>query len=186
MQQESLEKIKIGFQIQRLWQWYHHYTLTMCNSKMKILVFQLARERVFWPGMEKEICHHIQKVCYCSKKMSTRQKHVAPLGTITKTLLLQIIGIDFLHLNTCRGGYEHLLVVTNHFNEYAQSYLTRDKSAQAAAGNIYNNFFLRFKILENTYHIFVEYRNHIQHTIIYKLISKQSVWTSPYIQCWKH
>lgn len=31
-------------------------------------VFQLARERVFYQDMEGEISHHVERVCYYTKK----------------------------------------------------------------------------------------------------------------------
>ena len=82
-------------------------------------VFQLAREREFWPGLEEEVSHHIQKVCSCVKKKAPHQKNVAPLSNITTTRPLEIIGVDFFHPDTCSGAYEYVPVVTDHITKYA-------------------------------------------------------------------
>ena len=100
---------------------------------------------------EEEICHHIQNVCYCVEKKSLHQKHVAPLSTITTTRSLEIIGIDFLHLDTCNGGYEYLLVVTDHFTKHAQAYSASNKSAKTAADMIYMIFSFVLECLKRSY-----------------------------------
>ena len=115
-------------------------------------VYQLARERVYWPGMEKDIDHFVKKVCYCIKRKAPHILPKAPLGTITSTRPMQIVGIDFMHLDTCSGGYQYILVVTDHFSRYTQAYPTRNKAAKTAAEKVYNDFVLRFGMPEKILH----------------------------------
>ena len=65
----------------------------------------------------------------------------------------ELIRLDFVHLNTCSGGYQYLLVLTDHFSKVAQVYPTINKSAKTAEDMLYNDFMLRYglpgKILHN-------------------------------------
>ena len=65
--------------------------------------------------MSKDIENFIRKTCSCvvSKKMSKMEK--TPLVQIEATYPFQIASIDFLHLDQCKGGYEYVLAVCNHW-----------------------------------------------------------------------
>ena len=52
-----------------------------------------------------------------------------------------MVFIDFLKLDKVKGGYEYVLVVTDHFTtRYVQAYATKNKSAKSAADKFYNNY----------------------------------------------
>ena len=52
-----------------------------------------------------------------------------------------MVFIDFLKLDKVKGGYEYVLVVTDHFTtRYVQAYATKKKSAKSAADKFYNNY----------------------------------------------
>ena len=115
-------------------------------------VYQLARDRVFWPNMQQEIEHYVTKVCPCLKQRKPHVIHTAPLGSIVTSSPLELICVDFLHLDTCSGGYEYLLVITDHFTRFSQAYPARNKSSTTAANIIFNNFICRFGIPSRILH----------------------------------
>ena len=68
-------------------------------------VTHLARERVYWPKMESDIVHYITKVCRCLKQRYLHQRQRAPSQSITSSTPMDLISIDFVHLETSFGGY---------------------------------------------------------------------------------
>ena len=71
------------------------------------------REKVFWPGMEKDIHHYIAKQWYPIRH---------PITTLQSP---EIIDADFLHFKISSKEYQYILVLTDHFAQFFQAYLTR-------------------------------------------------------------
>ena len=65
---------------------------------------------------------------------------------------MDIVGIDFLKVDQCFGGYENILVITDHFTRYTQIYATKNKSARTAASKLYNDSILHFGSPERILH----------------------------------
>ena len=60
--------------------------------------------------------------------------------------------MDFLKLDKSKGGYEYVLVVTDHFTRYVQAYPTKNKSAKSAADKLYNNYILTYGFPRQIHH----------------------------------
>ena len=107
-------------------------------------VMQLARQRVYWPKMRDDINMFTQQRCRCKAQRKIRQEAVAPLTSIHSSMPMEIVAIDFLHLEKSSTGCEYILLLVDHFTRYAQAYPTKNKSALTVAKNIFNDFVLRF------------------------------------------
>ena len=115
-------------------------------------VVNLIRERFYWPHMQKDVEHYITQVCSCLKNKRPNKPTRAPLTNIITTYPFELVSIDFLHLEKCKGGYEYILVVMDHFTRFAQAYPCRNKAAKTAAEKIFGDFALRFGFPARLHH----------------------------------
>ena len=58
----------------------------------------------------------------------------------------------FLKLDKAKGGFEYVLVVTDHFTRYVQAFAIKTKSAKAAAEKLYNNYILTYGFPSQIHH----------------------------------
>ena len=79
-----------------------------------------------------------------SKRSNVCQE--ASMQTMKFFSLLELPGIDFLCLESCKGGYQYLLVITKHFTRIAQAYATTNKSSKIAADLFYDDFIMRYSL----------------------------------------
>ena len=115
-------------------------------------VLELAKKRFYWPRMKEDIDRFVNKQCRCliSKKPTNPAR--APLKPIVSTYPFEMLTIDYLHLDRAKGGYEYALVCCDHFTKFVQVYATKNKSALAAAGHIYNDFVLKYGMMTRIHH----------------------------------
>ena len=66
------------------------------------------------------------------------------MQSITTTAPLELVSIDFMHLEHSSGGYEYILMIVNHFTRYSQAYTTRNKLARTVPSKLYDDFILWF------------------------------------------
>ena len=102
--------------------------------------------------MRRDIDNFIHHTCRCLKQRRPNLPTREPLQPIVTTAPLQMLSIDFVHLERSSGGYEYILVVVDHFTKYAQAYPTRNKTAVTAADRIFNDFIPRFGFPEKLHH----------------------------------
>ena len=107
-------------------------------------VFDLTRRRFYWPRMYTEIDYYVTPQCKCLKNRRPQQPVRAPLESVFSSSPMELISIDFLHLERSVGGYGCILVVVDHFTRYAQAYPCSNKSSRTAATKLFIDFFLRF------------------------------------------
>lgn len=112
----------------------------------------LVRNRFYWPHMQRDIEHYITKVCSCIKSKRPNRQTRAPLKSIVTTYPFEMVSIDYLHLEKCKGGYEYILVVMDHYTRFAQAYACTNKSAKTAAEKIFGDFVLKFGFFAKLHH----------------------------------
>lgn len=104
----------------------------------------LFQERFYWPGMYNYVVHRIKTCNRCVRANAPHLPHKAPLVNIQTTQPMELVCIDFLKLQKCKGGYEKVLVITDHFTKYAQAFATKNEWASTTAKTLFDNFFVPY------------------------------------------
>ena len=98
---------------------YHGMVYTELHEKMAHLgadrVLELARQRFFWPKMARDITNFVRKKCRCMADKPQNVPERAKLAPIESSYPFEVVAIDFIHLDRCKGGYEFVLTVTDLF-----------------------------------------------------------------------
>ena len=135
---------------------YKQIVYTELHEKMGHLgaerVTQLAQERFYWPLLSDDIKHYVQNVCQCLKRRKPIREQRAPLVNIHSSEPFDLVSVDFMHLDRSKGGYEYLMVVTDHFSRFVQVYATRNNKARTAADKIFNEYIMRFGFPKKLHH----------------------------------
>jgi transposase InsO family protein len=112
----------------------------------------LVRDRFFWPHMQREVETYLSRCCACLKQKKPCRETRAPLIPIVTTQPFELVSIDFMHLDKCKGGYEYILVIVDHYTRFAQAYATTTKSAKCVADKIFNDYTLKWGFPQRIHH----------------------------------
>ena len=67
---------------------------------------QLIRDRFYWPKIKDDVKHFTSKVCSSVESTKPQIVPVSPVQSTSFSAPLELIGLDFLHLKSCTGGYQ--------------------------------------------------------------------------------
>ena len=115
-------------------------------------VVELARKRFYWPYMKKDIEFFVKKKCQCIVSKKPNKPERAGLIPMYVTSPFDLVSIDFLKLDVCRGGYKYALIVVDRFTRYVQIFPMKTNKGRAAADQIYNKYVLQYGFPRRLHH----------------------------------
>ena len=98
----------------------------------------LVRDRFWWDALYRDVVDYVSNCPVCMRRKPIG--HKAPLEPIHATQPLELVHMDFLKLEPCKGKVENVLVITDHFTRYAQAYPSKTQTAYATAKLLWENF----------------------------------------------
>ena len=104
----------------------------------------LVRGGYYWPRVATEVEEWVRKCVRC--KVSKGAAAKAPLVNIVTTQPLQLVCLDYLTLEMSQGGYENILVITDHFTRFSQTIPTRNQTARTTAEMFLNQFVVHYRL----------------------------------------
>ena len=103
----------------------------------------LVQDRFYWPGMARAVEEKVKNCDRCLRRKSPTNAR-APLVSIKTSQPMELVCVDFLTLETSAGGYQYVLVITDHFTRYAQAIPTKNMSARTTAEALFANFTVHY------------------------------------------
>ena len=105
----------------------------------------LIRDRFYWHGMTSDVEHYISNCRRCLLRKSPTNER-APLTSIQTYQPLELLCMDYLKLETSKGGFQYILVITDHFTRFAQAIPTKNQTAKTTADVLFNNFIVHYGV----------------------------------------
>ena len=103
----------------------------------------LIKQRFFWPGIDSYVWDRVRQCSRCILRKS-QQGGTVGLVNIVSSAPMEILCLDYLKLECSKGGYEDVLVMTDHFSRYAQAFPTKNQTARTTARVLFDNFVVHY------------------------------------------
>ena len=136
---------------------YWHKALEVCHDNVGHLgierTISLLCDRFYWPNMAQEIESYVQSCLQClSFKRSLEKDNLNPSEA---TRLMELVHIDYLTIEAPKNSKSlkdvNILIVTDHFIQYAKAYITPNQKASTIAKTLWDKFFVHYGFPEKVF-----------------------------------
>ena len=103
----------------------------------------LVKYRFYWPEIDGAIEKKVKNCPRCIRR-KTQSRNSANLVLVSSTYPMDLVCMDFLVLEMSAGGYENILVITDHFTRYAQALPSKNQTAKTTARLLFDNFICHY------------------------------------------
>ena len=103
----------------------------------------LVKSRFYWPGIDADIEKKVKNCARCIRR-KTQTKNSANLVLVESTYPMDLVCMDFLSLEMSAGGYENILVITDHFTRFAQALPSKNQTAKTTARLLFDIFICHY------------------------------------------
>ena len=136
-------------------------------------------ERFFWPGICKHTDTYIKQCqrCVRAKPLISHRTHLHPIVSMEP---LDIVCMDYMSLEASKGGYNSILVITDHFSNFAMAIPTTSQTASVTAKILLEHFIYKFGIPRK---LLSDQRGSFEAKVIHELAKSHNILknrTSPY------
>lgn len=102
----------------------------------------LLRDRFYWPNMSADLKSMIKLCRNCLLRKARPEKSC--MVPIISSQPLELVTMDYLSLETSKGGHSSILVITDHFTKYAVAVPTRNQLAKTTAESFFHHFIVHY------------------------------------------
>ena len=102
----------------------------------------LIKQRFLWPSIDTYIKNKVASCERCIKRKAGPDR--SKLVNITSTTPMKIVCLDYLTLEISKGGFEKILIITDHFSRYAQAIPTRNETAKTTERVLFDNYIVHY------------------------------------------
>ena len=89
--------------------------------------------------------HYVVTCGRCVRRKGVANaSNTAPLVNIRTSRPLELVCMDYLSLEESKGGYNSILVITDHFTRYAQAIPTKNQTTKTTAEVFFKNFVVHY------------------------------------------
>ncbi|KAL2087418.1 hypothetical protein ACEWY4_016246 [Coilia grayii] len=101
----------------------------------------LARQRFYWPDMEKSVRSYVGCCPRCVVGKSPEPAARAPLVSIKSSAPMELVCVDFWSAEDSKQRSVDVLVVTDHFTKLAHAFPCANQTAKQVAKKLWDNVF---------------------------------------------
>ena len=107
----------------------------------------LSRDCFYWPRMLADMTKHIKQFERCLYFKTLPEK--TPMENIDAMYPMELVHMDYLTIEANKGGKDvHILLITDHFMQYAQAITTSSQTTKCTAQNLWDKFIVHYGLPE--------------------------------------